>query len=116
MAVMQIEDGFDQLYSGPVILDHGCLLPVCNQAINSITLTGPQDCFACLYETKVADATLRDRDQSLPEGCGMDPIANGHTSAARFVLTGGHSLRRDKEVVQPSQARKADLVRGIQQI
>jgi hypothetical protein len=59
---------------------------------------------------------VRGGDQALAEGRGMDPVADGHACAARSVLARRNGFSGDKKLVQAAQARKSELMRGVQQV
>ena len=64
----------------------------------------------------MADAALGQSDQAFTERGRMDTVADGQAKAARLVFSGSDGLGGDKKIMQASQARKSDLVGGIQQV
>jgi len=65
-------------------------------------------------QAEMADAALGQSDQTFTDGR-MDAITDGQTEPARFVFSGSDRLRGEK-IMEASQARKSDLIGGVQQV
>ena len=44
----------------------------------------------------------------------MKAVANGQALALRLVVAGRHAFMGDEEIMQPSRARQADLIGGVE--
>ncbi len=103
------KDAVDQRSGGAIVFSHIRLLPVCDEVIHCLA-------FVAIHKAEVTDAALGHTDQAFSERRGVDAVTDGQACALRFVFSGSHGFGGDEEIMQPSQARKPDLMCGLQQV